>query len=263
MKTETTSIHTSFIESDAGATAAELRARMDEQGYLLFRGLIPAGAVLETRRAVLEHCREAGWLDPSRDLMEAAMKPGSEPLQEGRAEYMPVYRKILKTPSFHDFPQQPALMQVAAKLLEGEVLVHPRRIGRIAWPNLVGATTPPHQDHFYIRGAITTYSCWTPLGECPLELGGLAVWPGSQKRGFLDHSVKHPGATGGSGVPVDENEAQWHASDFGLGDALFFHSLTIHKALPNLTNETLRLSTDNRYQARQDEIDPASLQPHF
>ena len=96
-----------------------------------------------------------------------------------------------------------------------------------------------------------------------MELGGLAVWPGSHRRGYIEHTESHPGAIGGRGVPVDETEAEWHTSDFGIGDALFFRSYTIHKALPNLTPDTLRLSTDNRYQQHEDTIDSAALKPHY
>lgn len=258
----TEAVDAPFIESDADASTQELSAAMEEYGYLFFRGLVPEDVVLEVRRAVLELCREAGWLDPNRDLMDAIVAPEQKPLKEGFPEYTPVYRKVLKTPSFHDFPTQDALQRVAEKILGGEVLVHPRRIGRITFPNFLEAATPPHQDHHYIRGAVETYSCWTPLGECPLELGGLAVWPGSHRRGFTEHTVKSTGV-GGAGVPVDENEAVWHSSDFGIGDALFFHSYTVHKALPNLTKDRLRLSTDNRYQRPKDDIAPGSLKPHM
>jgi ectoine hydroxylase-related dioxygenase (phytanoyl-CoA dioxygenase family) len=252
-----------FVESDAGASASLLRAEMAERGYLFFRALVPEEQVLAARRAVLEHCRDAGWLDPSRDLLEAVIAEGVQPTTEGKPDYMAVYRKVLKTPLFHDFPAHPALLGVAAKLIDGEVLVHPRRIGRLTFPNYTVATTPAHQDHYYIRGAVETYSCWTPLGDCPVELGGLAVWPGSHTRGFLDHTERHAGAVGGHGVPVDEAEAAWHTGDFRAGDALFFHSYTIHKALPNLTADRMRISTDNRYQRAGDAIDPGALRPHF
>jgi ectoine hydroxylase-related dioxygenase (phytanoyl-CoA dioxygenase family) len=252
-----------FVESDVGSPASVLRDTMAEQGYLFFRGLVPAEDVLAARRAVLAHLREAGWLDPRGGEDEAVVAPGVAPTTEGRPEYMAVYRKVLKTPLFHDFPCHPALMAVARALIDGEVLVHPRRIGRLTFPNFTEATTPAHQDHFYIRGAVETYSCWTPLGECPLELGGLAVWPGSHARGFVEHSVRHPGAVGGHGVPVDEAEAIWHTADFRAGDALFFHAYTIHKALPNLTLDQMRISTDNRYQRAGDAIDPGALRPHY
>jgi ectoine hydroxylase-related dioxygenase (phytanoyl-CoA dioxygenase family) len=252
-----------FAEADPAASADTLRAIMAEQGYLFFRRLVPAEDVLAVRRDVLEQCYAAGWLDSSCDLSDAVVAADMQPTTEGQPAYMAVYRKVLKLPSFHDFPCHPALMRIAHALLGGQVLVHPRRIGRMSFPNNIIATTPPHQDHYYIRGSVDTYSCWTPLGACPIPLGGLAIWPGTHRRGFLDHSVHHPGAVGGCGVPVDPAEATWYTTDFVPGDALFFHAFTIHKALPNLSGDRLRLSTDNRYQRDGDAIDPGALLPHF
>jgi ectoine hydroxylase-related dioxygenase (phytanoyl-CoA dioxygenase family) len=219
--------------------------------------------VLDVRHDVLEVCREAGWLDPSRDLMEGVVDLNVEPVTERHDAYKQVYRQVLRLPRFHDFPCNDGLMQIAAKLLGDNVLVHPRRIGRMAFPNYTVATTPPHQDFHYIRGTVDTYSCWVPLGDCPRELGGLAVWRGSHHRGFIEHTVHFPGAVGSSGVPFEEEEAEWHTSDFKAGDALFFHAYAIHKALPNLSPNRMRLSTDNRYQRKNEEIDPGALQPHL
>ncbi len=70
-------------------------------------------------------------------------------------------------------------------------------------------------------------------------------------------------AVGGRGVQVDEARAMWHGGDFGGGDALFFHSLCVHKALPNRTRNSLRLSTDNRFQKPDDAIDTGALRPHY
>lgn len=252
-----------FVESDPRAGATALRAVLAEQGYLFFRRLVPAEDVLAVRRDVLEQCAQAGWLDPAHDLLDAVVAPSMQPTSEGQAPYMQVYRKVLKLPRFHDFPCHPALLAIAQQLVGAEVLVHPRRIGRMTFPNNIGATTPAHQDHFYIRGAVETYTCWAPLGACPVTLGGLAVWPGSHTRGFIEHDQHIAGAVGGRGVPVDEADAVWHTTDFEAGDALFFHSYTIHKALPNLTPDRLRISTDNRYQRDGDAIHPGALLPHF
>ena len=255
-----------FFESKQGDGAAALQAAMAERGYLFFRELLPAQTVRDVRADVLALCEEAGWLDPNRDLMGGFVRPGMEPTMEGKPEYTSVYRRVLKElPRFHDLPTHPHLVQIAADVLEteaGGVLVHPRRIGRLTFPNLISATTPAHQDHFYIRGSIATYSCWMPLGDCPVELGGLAVAAGSHRNGYHDHSETIPGATGGRGVKTAE-EAEWHTADFRAGDALFFHSFTVHKALPNRTPDRIRLSTDNCYQRVGDAIDPSSLKPHM
>lgn len=252
-----------FVEADASAPVAQLQAQMEHDGYLFFRNLVPRDEVLAVRHEVLALCAEAGWLDPTSDLMDGVVAPDSTPLTEGQGPYMAVYRKVLKLPSFHDFPAHPELMRIAQILLGDQVLVHPRRIGRMTWPHNTEVTTPPHQDFYYIRGSVQTYSCWAPLGACPIALGGLAVWPGSHTRGYLDHSVHHPGAVGGCGVPIDPAEARWVSADYEPGDALFFTSYTIHKALPNLTANCMRLSTDNRYQRPNDPIDPGALQPHY
>ena len=55
----------------------------------------------------------------------------------------------------------------------------------------------------------------------------------------------------------------WHTTDYEVGDALIFHSLTVHKALPNETDEHIRLSLDNRYQSANDVINDKQLQPHL
>ncbi len=253
----------SFIEADPQNSKEQLRATMEEYGYLFFRALIPAEDVLEVRRDVLEVLGHAGWLDPSQELIAGIARPGLPPKTEGMSEYTAVYRQVLRLPSFNQFPLHPTLMAIAEKLLDGQALVHPRRIGRITFPGSAKWTTPAHQDFFYIRGSVETYSCWTPLGDCPRELGGLAVWPGSHHSGFIEHTQSHPGTIGGQGIPVDESQATWHTSDFAAGDALFFRSYTVHKALPNLTPDRLRLSTDNRYQGSDDAIDPGALKEHY
>jgi hypothetical protein len=267
MSHETTEMmrYAPFAESRVEDGADALRAAMDARGYLFFRALVPAEDILAVRRDILNLCAEADWLDPAMPLMDGVANPAMEPTKEGQAEYNAVYRRILKQlPRFHDLPEHPALRGVAAALLgSDDVLVHPRRIGRVTFPNKLEATTPAHQDHFYIRGTVDTFSCWVPLGACPIPLGGLAVLEGSHRQGFLEHTERFPAAVGGRGVPTDEGDPAWRASDFGLGDALFFHAYTIHKALPNRTPDRLRLSTDNRYQRRGDDIDPGALQTHL
>lgn len=258
-----------FVESDAGADPAELRAQMARNGYVFIRGAAPAAAILNVRRQMLELQREAGWIDTDgHDLMDAFVPADVTPTIEGKPDYMAVYRKVLKLPDFHALPAHPDLMAIAGKLLDHPApMVHPRRIGRMSFPNYIEATTPPHQDHFYIRGAVETYSCWMPLGRIPLALGGLAVWPGSHRLGFVEHNANFQGAVGGRGVYPDElarpDAPVWHSTAFEPGDALYFHSFTVHKALPNLSGNRMRLSTDNRYQRPEEEIEPGALRPHF
>ena len=106
-----------FIQTDKNADASALRDTMNENGYLFFRGLLPAEDVLSVRRDVLQLCSEAGWLDASCNVTEGIAAPGHVPLREGMPEYTEVYRKILKTQSFFVFPTNPLLMNIARKEL--------------------------------------------------------------------------------------------------------------------------------------------------
>ena len=49
----------------------------------------------------------------------------------------------------------------------------------------------------------------------------------------------------------------------GRGDTLIFPALTVHKALPNVTEDRLRVSLDNRYQRVGDPIAEHMLNPHL
>ncbi|MBA3707314.1 MAG: phytanoyl-CoA dioxygenase family protein, partial [Planctomycetes bacterium] len=94
----------------------------------------------------------------------------------------------------------------------------------------------------------------------PTRLGSLAVLEGSHRLGFQEH-VPTIGA-GGSGVRTEHLALRWIGGDFRLGDALLFHSHTIHAALDNQSVDRLRISLDYRYQRVDTDIDPSSMEPH-
>ena len=244
----------------------KLRALLEKHGYLLIRGVVPVEVVLRARHDILEVCRDAGWVQGDTALMDAVWS-GLGPFTENEPEYMAVYRKIIRLDSFNELPQHPQILELMAKVIGGEVLAHRRRIGRVTFPQNGGQTTGIHQDWYYIRGTPQTYTLWTPLGDCPRELGGVAVLSGSHRAGFIDHDTYPEKKYAAFGLPEEklpEGEGiEWHAGDFAAGDALIFHSHTIHKALPNLTSDRMRLSTDNRYQLAGTEIEPGSLGTHY
>ena len=60
-----------------------------------------------------------------------------------------------------------------------------------------------------------------------------------------------------------ELEDAWFSTDYQVGDTLIFSALTIHMALPNETDDRLRVSLDNRYQAIGDPIAEHMLEPHL
>ncbi len=89
-------------------------------------------------------------------------------------------------------------------------------------------------------------------------MGGLAIARGSHRQGVRDFTVSN-GA--GAMEVIDPLEGSWVTGPLEAGDVLIFHSLTVHKGLPNLT-ERLRVSLDNRYQRASEPICERCLVPY-
>jgi hypothetical protein len=249
-----------FLESkDALGSPDELRNRARRDGYLFFRGLLKEDALLTVRRHILDLCRKAGWLEKGSDAMEGRAAPGVAYV-EPQPEFMKVYDEVMKLESFHSLAHDPAILDVCGKVFGEEVLVHARNIARIIFPQNAKFTTPAHQDYIYIQGTPETYTAWIPLGDCPKELGGLSVMVGSHRAGIF--KVKAAYGAGGSTI-ADELPYIWAEGDFKLGDFILFHSMTVHKGLPNLTASSIRLSVDYRYQGRSQPLVESSMQPHY
>ncbi len=247
-----------FLDStDVVQDAAELRGRMDRDGYLFIRGLLPAAVIEALRMQFLGIARAAGWVqldtplgDGVADLSGFCVEP--EP------EYMQKYHAMYKLPEFHAIQHHPNLVGLVERMLGEPVLPHPRIIGRTIFPQRETFTTPPHQDFIPIQGTADTFTAWIPLGDLPTELGGLQVAAGSHQRGVYDFRP----AMGAGGLEVlDPLEGAWAYSPFQQGDVLIFHSMAVHKGLPN-SSDRLRMSIDARYQKVSDPIAPGSLQPH-
>jgi len=234
-----------------------LRARMQEIGYLFFRGLVNPTHVLNVRREVLQILSRYGILDSSVELIKGRMGDGSTPT---RHELLTLHREINKLESFNSLAHAPEILSLMYGILEGEALVHTRKICRLKYPNDDYDLVLPHQDYFYIRGSLETYSAWLPLGDIDISIGGLAVAPKSHLRGFLPHEKSATSRF--TGVNPKEADCVWHRSDYAPGDVLIFHSLTLHQGLPN-RSDRVRLSVDYRYQREGTELEPSHLKPHF
>lgn len=214
-----------------------LRRRATADGYLYLPGLVPVEPVLALRRRVLETCVDLGWLMPGGDTV----RPGATVGDPADPVFLELQRRVLPSPEFRALGLAPGL-QAALTALYG----HPPYGGhgdvcRVGFPG--GYTTPPHQDHAYIGGATDLWTAWLPLGDCPLELGPLAVSPGSCRAGPLPHGADYR-------VPNCE-QCDWAAGDLGCGDVLLFHCLTLHRACSNRSAGRLRLSVDYRFRSGQ------------
>jgi hypothetical protein len=259
--------YSAFVDStDLVRNGPALRERMKRDGYLFLRDAGPKDRLLKLRQDMLELCRDAGWLDPKAPLMDGKWS-GAGPFTEGEQPYMDVYKKVIYLQSFRDAPEAPELYALMEKVLGGPALLHQRKIGRLTFPRNVVQTTAAHQDFHYIRGTSETYTVWMPVGDCPVQLGGLAVLKGSHRQGFIEHgrfSVKKYAQDGLEPEKWPSGEGvEWQTGDFAMGDLILFHSHTIHKAMPNLTDDKIRLSIDNRYQRQGEVIEKGSMETHY
>ena len=239
-----------------------LRKQAKQDGYLFFRRLIDSESINNLRRDFLQICHKHGWAQGGEQLMDGIRTGG--PFKEGDDGYWPVLDEFQSLESFHAFAHHPAIVNMFDTLFGEETLVHPRNIGRIMFPEYTKYTTPAHQDFIHIRGTEETYTAWIPLGDCPKYLGGLSVLAGSHRFGI--YPVKPALGAGGLGIDTEPLEADglyWVAGDYEIGDAMFFHSHTVHKALPNQTSDRIRLSVDYRYQGCSKPVTEGSLLPHF
>ena len=249
-----------LISEPATEDAQTLRERLQQTGYLFFRGLISVPQIRATRAEILKACAAEGWLQPGTDSEEGIAAPGIAHT-EPEPDFMTVYSQILRGQAFNTLSHDPGLLGVLRGLFEENPLPHARNIARIIFPQNTDYTTPSHQDYLHIQGTETTYTAWIPLGDCPRELGSLVVLPGSHRAGV--YPVHRALGAGGAGIDTDALPYAWTGSDFQEGDVLLFHSLTVHKALPNLSPDHLRLSVDFRYQPLSHPVAPSSLQPHY
>ena len=247
-----------FTDSTAIRDNADaLRERLSVDGYIFLRGLLPVEPLAALRRQCLAVIAEAGWLRQDRPTDDAVARPEAACVDPDE-DFVAVLRRLYRFEALHALPHQAALIGVFERLFGEAVLPHPLVIPRIVFPQRAEFTTPPHQDFVHIQGTPETYTAWVPLADCPISRGALSVAQGSHKHGVLDFAV----SSGAGGMIVsDPLEGRWRTGDFALGDVLIFHSLNVHRAMPNLS-PSLRQSVDMRFQRASDPVTELSLSPY-
>ncbi|MCC7358915.1 MAG: phytanoyl-CoA dioxygenase family protein [Anaerolineales bacterium] len=241
-----------------------LRERMEREGFFYFKRLLPREAVLDLRRQILSLCARNGWLDANAPLMDGIINPVTVAQIDnfyGVGVTQAAYADIYRMEAFHRLAQHPNILGLMERLAGEPVVAHPRNIARVMFPTKANPPTPPHQDHIHIQGTQAVYTCWIPLGDTTESLGGLQVLGGTHTVGILP--VRQAEGAGGRVVVLDGLSETWSHGDFEAGDALVFHSLTVHRSVPNQFPDRVRLSVDYRYQPVSLPIEKNSLLPHL
>lgn len=238
-----------------------LRARLAEDSYLYFPGLLDRERVLEVRRDVVRTIQELGWVNVRADGTDVCKVL---PLREEDDEFIEGYKQVQRLQSFHALAHEPALVEAMQQVLGPTAFPHPLKIARLAFPDHYEVSTPPHQDFPNNQGTESLTATWIPITDITPELGGLAILRGSHRWGLLPMEGHIGAGNRAAVIPPEMAEAcRWVTTDFTMGDVLLFPSLAVHASLHNASENQMRLSVDFRYQLEREPLTAGCLEPHF
>lgn len=237
---------------------AGLQTRMDEDGFLLMRGLIDRETVLTGRRTILEHMREQEALTPGTPVLEGVMPKG------GRSVPMMGNKGIAHHPDVLAVTESPALFAFFEQFFgEPAITFHYKWLRGVGNEGYTGA----HMDTVYMgRGSDRLHTVWIPFGDIPVEQGTLAMCVGSNhlpefarlRATYGRMDVDRDGIEGWfSKDPMEIVEkfgGRWLTGEFYAGDVMIFGMHTMHASTTNLTNR-FRISCDVRFQPASDPVD--------
>lgn len=232
-----------------------LQAELDSRGYALIRGLLPQDAVCRTLAEIAQVLYAAGWLMHGYDPLQRVADRNAA-CGDPDPAFKRTYQDVFNLEAFHALPHHPALREVMKMLVGERLLVHPKPIGRLIFPNCERLTVHPHQDYRFMGGDPECFTVWIPLHDCPSSAGSLRVVEGSHRLGYLRHEDENLHVPE---IPSDADlKGDWVGGSILAGDVLIFHSLTVHAASPNLSDR-LRITLDCRFQDYGRAFNPANL----
>jgi ectoine hydroxylase-related dioxygenase (phytanoyl-CoA dioxygenase family) len=236
----------------ANLNSINLWDEMETHGYLMIRGLLSPDDLRPLLSDVTKILYDAGWLKGKSTPIERIANAAAA-CADGDPAYKAIYERVFSLQSFHTLPHHPLLQNVMKLLVGDQLLIHPKSMARIIFPNFEQGIIHAHQDHTAVDGDAESFTAWIPLHDCPPEQGPLRVMDGSHRFG--------PQPTEGQTGYILEGSARgshWAGGEIKAGDLLLFHSLTVHKAAPNRSSR-IRVSLDCRFQSYQRAVNPGTL----
>ena len=245
-----------FVVSSIDEGPARLRARFQELGYLFFKRLVAGDTCDRLLASLVAQTDDQITLDPASGL--PALR--GRPLVESDADWDTIYPRIQSLEDFHSFFHSEPVLDLMRLVAGTEVFVYPMKMARISTPGKIGYETPPHQDAYSHHAGPTMAGIWVALHNISAPMGRVKVLPGSHKGGV--RRVFTAAGVGGVQCEIYPGETTWHVSDSDRGDVLIFHSTTVHKAEPNTTDTTVRISVDTRFCDYGAPVFSTNLEPH-
>ena len=262
-----------LIPSDPQAPLAELREQYAAQGYLWLKGFLDRATVLRFRERYFEAMQPTGMLAAGTDPADGIYS--GQPIE--RSTHDKLVMEFVRTAAYEAFCLDPRVWQFYDRFLGGPSYLHKRKIVRESLPGSPW-TTPAHYDLIYLRGGTASVcTSWIPIGDAPVEMGGLIYLEGADRIGRemeAEFAAKNAdlspeerisaynknmteGGWVGKDLPAmaDRFNTRWLIADYEAGDMVVHSAYMIHAATVNTDPSRIRLSTDIRYQRVRDEID--------
>lgn len=258
--------------SDPGESIETLREQFKTQGYLWLKGILDRDKVLSIRRRYFEAMQPTGYLAPASDPTDGIYAGDDASV----GDTTKITMEAVRWAAYESFCLSPEIWQFYEQLLDGAMYLHKRKIMRRVRPGSKNSTGA-HYDLVYLRGGTDSVcSSWIPLGDIPVEMGGLIYLEGSDQLGrkmekeFSRENADLPPEkrisaynSNMSGwltkdLPslADQVDSRWLIADYEAGDMVIHSAYMIHASTDNITQDgRVRLSTDIRYQRIRDEID--------
>ncbi|MGP3533256.1 phytanoyl-CoA dioxygenase family protein [Microbacterium sp. RD1] len=235
--------------------------RLRRDGYLFLTGFLDPQMIAEFRRFYFAELRDTGVVDPDADP-GLGLAGGAE--IDRAALRRALYDRIIPSPEYEALVQGPRVREWFRWFLGEDVALHKRRILRHTQPGEggIGTATQAHYDLVYLReGTDRVLSMWIPLGDCPIERGGLTYLERSHHRVLEEErngTLPTPVASITADLPglADRHDERWLITDYAAGDVVVHSAHIVHAALDNVAVDgVMRLSTDIRYQRVSEPID--------
>ena len=239
----------------ANLSAKVLRDEIDAKGYALVQNVVPIEAIHSLLADVTHILSAESWLSGSADPLQRIPQIGAS-YGDPDPDFKRVYQEVFNLESFHTLPHQHALKDVMKMLVGDQLLIHPKPIGRLIFPNCDRLVVQAHQDYEFMGGDPEFFTVWIPLHDCPIDMGALRILEGSHRYGVQQHQHEDLHVPE---IPLDSVAGdEWAGGPLNAGDVLIFHSLTVHAASPNISQQ-MRISLDCRFQDARRVLNPSNL----
>lgn len=237
--------------TDPAIGIESIRRRYEEDGYVWLKGLLPRPEVIDFRRWVFTRLADTGLLASGHDLALGIAATEGVDWNLANRRLM----SIVRSAAYEGFCAQPSLVHFMDALLQGISYLHKRKLMRYVQPG-TAAVTPAHYDLVYLRGGTSRLvTAWIPIGDTPVEMGGLVYLEGSHalgrsmeaefqaKSGDLSPEERISAynshmAEGGwisKDLPdmAERFDTRWLAADYEAGDVVLHSPYMIHAATTN------------------------------